>query len=110
MGPVERNKRYQKKRGDNWIRATWNRQEEMGLKTEANKNNTTFPLKRDNLFPFSFGLLDWELRGLTQSTWVSPELHPWHLSPLKLYTHPRLHLPSLHERLPNLYYTAQTLS
>lgn len=47
-----------------WISSTWNRQEEMGLKAEANKNNLTFPLKLDNVFPFSFVLLD-KVRGTT---------------------------------------------
>lgn len=42
-------------KGGNWISSMWNRQEEMGLKAEANKNNRTFPLKLDNLFPFSLG-------------------------------------------------------
>lgn len=44
--------------GEDWISSTWNRQEEMGLKAEANKNNLTFPLKLDIVFPSSFGLLD----------------------------------------------------
>lgn len=79
------------------------------MKTEANKNNTTFPLKLDNVFPFPFGLLDNKVRGVTQSTWISPELHPWRLSPLTLYTYPRLHLPSIHERFPNLYLSPNPL-
>ena len=40
-------------KGDNWISASWNGWEEMGLKAKANKNKTTFPLKLDNLFPSS---------------------------------------------------------
>lgn len=47
-----------KEGGGNWISNTWNKQEEMGLKAEANKNNLTFPLKLDIVFPFSSGLLD----------------------------------------------------
>lgn len=50
---------------DNWIRSTWHRQEERGMKAEANKNNTTFPLKLDNVFRFPFGVLDNKVRGIT---------------------------------------------
>lgn len=59
-GSSGKEKKIPEKKGEegDWISSTWNRQEEMGLKAEANKNNLTFPLKLDIVFPSSFGLLD----------------------------------------------------
>lgn len=55
MGLVEKEKRYQKKRmGGEQRSGTWDRQEGVGWKAEANKNKTTCPLKLDNFFSFFF--------------------------------------------------------
>lgn len=55
MGLVEKEKRYQKKRmGGEQRSGTWDRQERVGWKAEANKNKTTCPLKLDNFFSFFF--------------------------------------------------------
>lgn len=52
-------------KGDNWISSTWNRREERNRKRQKETKNNTNSLKLYNLLPFLFGLLDWEVRGIT---------------------------------------------